>query len=132
MQPLLKPEQVAELLQLSLATIYAKANSLGGFYPAGIKALRFRRETIYAIMEGPQNRKVPHSIPASGEEVQQDRVSDTKGRRALASGAADGLGSESPDPSIDADAIRFGICPPGPKDPDGQVPSPGREELSTG
>jgi integrase len=57
MQPLLKPEQVADLLQLSLSTIYAEVDRLGGFYPAGIKRLRFRQEVIDAIMEGPRSGK---------------------------------------------------------------------------
>lgn len=64
MQPLLKPEQVADLLQLSLSTIYAEAARLGGFYPAGIKRLRFRKEVGYAIMEG--KREVPLSVPTPG------------------------------------------------------------------
>jgi hypothetical protein len=50
-----------------MATIYAKTPSLGGFYPAGIKALRFRREIIYAMMEGPKDRQVPKSIPPGKE-----------------------------------------------------------------
>lgn len=130
MLPLLTPPQVAELLQLSVATIYAKANRLGGFYPAGIKALRFRRETIYALMEGPQDGKVPHSIPASGQEVQQDRLFNSKGRRDLASGKAEDVGPESPDPTIDADAIRFGLCSSISKDSDGQVLALGRKKFS--
>ena len=65
MQALLTPEEVASLLQLSLRTIYANVRRLGGFYPAGIRALRFRREDSSAIMEGPQELtlEVPVSIP---------------------------------------------------------------------
>jgi hypothetical protein len=115
--PLLSPRQVAELLQLSLATIYAKAHSLGGFYPAGIKALRFRTEMIYAIMEGPQNRKVSLPVSISGQKVQQDGVRHPKGRRKMDSGPADGIGAGSPDPTIAADAIRFGLRTPGSGEP---------------
>ena len=130
MRPLLKPEQVAELLQVSLATIYANADSLGGFYPAGIKALRFRRDTIYAIMEGPKDGKVPHPVSTSGEEVQQNRLRHPKGRRKVEEGQADRTGAGSPDPAIDADAIRFGLCSPGPEDTNGQVHAPGRKRFS--
>ena len=59
MTSLLTPPEVAQLLQISIRTVYAQARRLGGFYPAGIRALRFRREAIYAFMEGPQNRQVP-------------------------------------------------------------------------
>jgi len=52
MEPLLTPKQVAELLSLSVRTVYDHSIRLGGFYPAGIKALRFRRDVIEAIMEG--------------------------------------------------------------------------------
>ena len=119
MHPLLKPEQVAKLLQLSLATIYAKATNLGGFYPAGIKALRFRRETIYAIMENQKRVSMP--ISAREEEVQQDRVPHPKGRRKVGSREADGTGAESSDPTITADAIRFGLRAPGYRDVDGKA-----------
>ena len=52
MEPLLMPKQVAELLYLSVRTVYDHSIRLGRFYPAGIKALRFRRHVIEAIMEG--------------------------------------------------------------------------------
>ncbi len=53
MQPLLTPEEVANLLQISIKTVYENALRLGGFYPAGIRKLRFRYEFIQKIMEGP-------------------------------------------------------------------------------
>jgi predicted DNA-binding transcriptional regulator AlpA len=116
MQPLLKPEEVAELLQLSLSTIYSKARNLGGFYPVGIKALRFRRETIHAIMEGPQDRhvEVPVSIP--GQTLQQNRAFNQK-RRPAGNGKSPRAADQEPvssDPSIIADSMRFGL-----RDPDG-------------
>ncbi|MCP4624842.1 MAG: helix-turn-helix domain-containing protein [bacterium] len=49
MELLLTPKQVAELLSLSVRTVYDHSIRLGGFYPAGIKALRFRRDVIEAI-----------------------------------------------------------------------------------
>ena len=53
MCPLLTPKQVAALLQISTRTVYDNARKLGGFYPAGIRVLRFRREDINAIMQNP-------------------------------------------------------------------------------
>ena len=49
---LLTPKQVAEMLSISVRTVYDHSIRLGGFYPAGIKALWFRRDVIEAIMEG--------------------------------------------------------------------------------
>jgi hypothetical protein len=51
---LLTPKQVAELLQISIRTVYDNADRLGGFYPAGIRVLRFKPEIIHNIMEGPE------------------------------------------------------------------------------
>ncbi len=52
MDKLLTPEQVADLLQISVKTVYEKSDRFGGFYPAGIRVLRFRQEVINGIMEG--------------------------------------------------------------------------------
>ena len=43
---LLTPDQVAELLQVSVATVRRHSRSLGGFYPAHIRVLRFRLEDV--------------------------------------------------------------------------------------
>lgn len=48
MSPLLTPEEVASLLRISLRTVYENARRLGGFYPAGIRVLRFRKERIHS------------------------------------------------------------------------------------
>ena len=120
MKPLLTPLEVAELLQLSKATVYAKAVHLGGFFPAGIKALRFNPEVIYAIMEG--SRQVPNPISVSGPTLQQDRVPHQKGRRKVAGGETDGTGDPGQDPAITADAIRFGLRAPDAGRVDGRLP----------
>jgi len=54
--PLLTPKQVAELLKVSLKTVYDNIKLLGGFWPAGIRVLRFRHEDIERILEGPRNQ----------------------------------------------------------------------------
>ena len=43
---LLHPQQVAEMLQISVASVRRHARSLGGFYPAHIRVLRFRSEDV--------------------------------------------------------------------------------------
>ena len=134
MHPLLTPEEVAGLLHLSLRTIYVNAPRLGGFYPAGIRALRFRRERIYAIMEGPQDRKVPVSVPVPGPAVQQNRVRHQKSSSQSHGRAPGGPGDGAErDSTIAADAMRFGlrdVLKPG--SADGTVPSGGRKKSGAG
>jgi hypothetical protein len=78
--PLLTPEDVARLLQISVRTVYAQSHRLGGFYPVGIRALRFRREVINAIMEGSQEREISLSVPVPGASLQQDWLWHPEGR----------------------------------------------------
>jgi hypothetical protein len=128
MKPLLTPEEVAGLLQLSVRTIYANARLLGGFYPAGIRALRFRRETIHAIMEGPQNRQVEIPVSTSGTAFQQNRVQDKSGGTKRPGGLSQ-ESNQPGDPSITADAIRFGLRDPEPGRANGEISPSGSEKL---
>lgn len=58
---LLTPDQVAERLQVGKSTVYKNAHKLGGFYPVGIKVLRFNENHINGIMEGKQHQPItPH------------------------------------------------------------------------
>ena len=45
-------DEVAELLKIPKRTVYKHARRLGGFYPAGIKVLRFRKQVIDEILYG--------------------------------------------------------------------------------
>lgn len=72
MTPLLTPQNVADLLQIPIGTVYKRKNTLGGFYPAGLKVLRFNPGVIYAIMEGRQN--VALSVSVSRETPQQTGI----------------------------------------------------------
>jgi hypothetical protein len=80
-QALLKPKEVASLWQESLSTIYAEAGRLGGFFPAGIKALRFRRETIYAIMEDPRTGKYRYQFQQLGKRYSKTGFATQKAAR---------------------------------------------------
>jgi predicted site-specific integrase-resolvase len=71
---LLTPKEVAKLLQISPRSVYDHAGRLGGFYPAGIKCLRFRREAINDIMEGQKTRGVEVQLPVSQKGSQRGRV----------------------------------------------------------
>gem|GEM_PF-3343057 len=74
---LLSVKEVAEILNLSPRTIYDNARRLGGFYPAGIRVLRFNPEVIRGIMEGKGRMEVQVSIP--GEKISRRNLSDPCG-----------------------------------------------------
>jgi len=129
---LLTPGQVARLLQVSKRTIYAQSHRLGGFYPAGIRALRFREEFIYAIMEGPQDRQVAVSVPTPGPTLQQDRIRHPEGCQGGHGKAPGGTGDGGQDPTIAADAIRFGLRTPEPGGANGELSPISRKKPGAG
>jgi hypothetical protein len=119
MTPLLTTPEVARLLHLSERTVYAQRQRLGGFYPAGIRALRFRKEDIYAIMEGPQDRQLEVPVPISGPAPQQNWIQN-QGPGSKRTGSPPKGADQPADPSIIADSVRFGL-----RDPDGGVSAGG-------
>ncbi len=69
---LLTVADVARLLNLSSKTVYKHKRRLGGFYPAGIRVLRFSPETIQELLAGavpspnltgPAGSKAEQTIP---------------------------------------------------------------------
>ncbi len=76
---LLKPKQVAEKLGLSVATVYEKSHVLGGFYPFGIKSLRFDEDFIDGVLERQKAQALVLPIPSQQKELQRQRVSNQKG-----------------------------------------------------
>jgi len=80
MPPLLTPEDVANLLNMSVKTVYAHARRLGGFFPAGIKVLRFSPGVINGIMEGQnEGQGMAIRVPIPGDQVQLKVVSNPRG-----------------------------------------------------
>ena len=79
MNPLLTPKEVANLLRISERTVYDHKEELGGFYPAGIRRLRFKQEVIYGHMEESQTRDLALRVSASREKVHGKRLQN-KGR----------------------------------------------------
>jgi hypothetical protein len=51
-EPLLTPQEVADLLQISIKSVYKHKHRLGGFFPAGIGTLRFSPEVINGVLAG--------------------------------------------------------------------------------
>jgi hypothetical protein len=99
-------EEVESLWQPFLRTISANVRRLGGFYPAGIRALRFRREDIYAIMEGPQERTLELPVSTPGPALRQIRVpGQENGSSGNGKTPREIGGSHSADSSIIADSI---------------------------
>jgi hypothetical protein len=77
---LLTPQEVADLLQISVRTVYGRALSLGGFYPAGIGVLRFNQEVIYGIMEGQKSQGVVLQFRVPEEKLCREGIRNKKGR----------------------------------------------------
>jgi predicted transcriptional regulator len=69
---LLTVEEVADLLKISPRAVYKYRQRLGGFYPFGIRVLRFRREEIYAHLE--RGRKLEIPVPVAGEKIFPARI----------------------------------------------------------
>src|SRR5208337_1894845 len=74
-EPLLTPQEVADLLQISIKSVYRHKNRLGGFYPAGIGSLRFSPEAINGVLAG-QRQGVAVSVRAQGEGSFRPMVQD--------------------------------------------------------
>lgn len=70
MEPLLTPEQVADLLQISVKTVKKASvrQRLGGFYPVGLRALRFRPEVIRGVLAG-QGQGVEIQVREGGQDL---------------------------------------------------------------
>ena len=81
MNQLLTPDNVAELLQISSKTVYKHKQKLGGFYPAGLRILRFNQEVIHGIMEGQSQEPLVLQVPISGQKLHGERVQGQKRSR---------------------------------------------------
>lgn len=75
-EELLTPQEVALLLKISVKTVYAHATGLGGFYPGGIRVLRFRREAINELVEGQAARGLALSVRGKQEVVCRRGIQD--------------------------------------------------------
>jgi len=80
---LLTPKQVAELLQVSPRTVYDNKHRLGGFYPAGIRVLRFRREIIYGLMEGQKTEGLGIRFSVQGQEIRRQGIQNQGGGKSI-------------------------------------------------
>jgi len=103
-EPLFTVKDVAKLLQISEKTVYKQQNKLGGFYPAGLKLLRFNRETIYGHMEGQKQEGLVLQVRVPGQTVWQPRLCNQKG-----SSSSQRRSAKRNDPA--ADRNRHGIFP---------------------
>jgi AraC-like DNA-binding protein len=71
---LLSVKDVAKLLNISPRTVYDYSRELGGFYPCGIKVLRFNPEDLYDKLERSQARPLALSIPVYGGEPLREGI----------------------------------------------------------
>ena len=70
MLQLLTPSDIAEMLQISEKTVYKHKQKFCGFYPAGLKVLRFSKEVVDDIIQNsarvevsfPEERAAAHRV----------------------------------------------------------------------
>jgi hypothetical protein len=74
---LLTPQEVADLLKISLRTVFRYREALNGFYPFGTRALRFRAAAIYDAMEGMGQRKAAQVQPERREILNRKKIKTT-------------------------------------------------------
>jgi len=94
----LKVQEVAFLLKISPRSVYRRRWRLGGFYPLGLRCLRFPAGVVYACLEGAGER-LAVSIPGRGQEVQQGMVSHQGGSQGSRGGAQGGIEEADKDPN---------------------------------
>ena len=97
---LMTVEDVAALLNISECAVYEHKDSLGGFYPANIRVLRFRPEVIYGVMEGQSPQGLAIRVPAQGETVRRGRPRKQKGGNG---GPGEAQGGDKPGAGLSAD-----------------------------
>jgi len=90
--------QVSKILNISPRSVYRKRWQLGGFYPLGLRCLRFPAGLVYACMEG-SGERLAVSIPGRGQEVQQGMVSRQGGSQGSRGGAQGGIEEADKDPN---------------------------------
>lgn len=78
--PVLTPKDVARLLQISLSAVYKHSRRLGGFYPAGLRSVRFARETIYGFMEGQGSEVLVLPVSVPGQAVRRQKFPNQERR----------------------------------------------------
>ena len=83
----LSVKQVAEIFQISTRTVYENKHQLGGFYPADIRVLRFRKEVIYGLMERQETGGLGVRFPAQGETIRRQGIQN-EGRSEVGQGEA--------------------------------------------
>ncbi len=75
------PQQVAEVLQISVKTVYKHSVKLGGFYPFGIGRLRFDGERIQKHILRAGKAVLEIRVPLQKKKNNKVRVSNRKASR---------------------------------------------------
>ena len=88
-------DQVAKTLQMSKQTVYNHAKELGGFYPFGIKQMRFHAKKIQECLERSEDRPMAVQDKLQEKKVLRKRLPDRK-----TSGPGSGGKKESSDVGV--------------------------------
>ena len=98
---LLTPQDAARHLKISVRTVYQNANRLGGFYPFGLRVLRFRKEVICGNLEGPGYPNLEMEIPVPAQAIWRGRIPNQARSLRREGGKAQG-GNTGPTPGENA------------------------------
>lgn len=100
MNSLMTPEDVEEVLQISISTVYRNAGRLGGFYPFGLKVLRFNREIIErGHLEEQRPGGLVVQFPTPGEAIRGKGLSEKIGSSIRQRGKAKAVDGRGKDPN---------------------------------
>ena len=78
---LLTVPDVANILQIAPRTVYDNKYRLGGFYPAGLRVLRFPPGVILGYLEGQGTENMGLRVPISQEVIRVRGTRNTPGGR---------------------------------------------------
>ena len=100
---LLTPQEVADHYKCSIKSVYERKKDLKGFYPPGIKLLRFLPEVIYGYLQGQNYQDMAVQIRARKKELCREGVhypARSRSRKGEASGRnKDSSADTNPDES---------------------------------
>jgi len=76
---LLTAEDVAEILRVGIRTVYKHSKKMGGFYPFGMKCLRFNKVVFYECLERQSKELLSVWVPLQQTKDNRVRIQDKAG-----------------------------------------------------
>ena len=102
-------EEVAQILKVDIRTVYDHRKRLGGFYPAGIRVLRFRKEEIDGIVARPDTQGLEVRGPSQRQEADRRGIQDQGGGADSTGGRSKGRKAETQDRGAEKRCDPYGL-----------------------